>query len=99
MSVDRFVAIHCPLKSLKFCTIRNANKMISSVFVMAVLYSLPRFLEYHTNVHKLELLNHINNETLHYEEIVTAETTEMGRSHLFRNIVNNMLNKLFQAHI
>jgi hypothetical protein len=100
MSIDRFTAIHCPLKSLKFCTIRNANKIISLVFVLSFLYSLPRFLEYHTNVHTLEFTDYINNRTLATTattQIITAETTPIGRSLPFINIVYFWMYLLFHS--
>jgi hypothetical protein len=43
MSIDRFIAIHFPLKSLKFCTISNAKKTIAAIFLFSLAYSSPRF--------------------------------------------------------
>lgn len=85
MSVDRFIAVHFPLKSLKFCTIHNANKMITLILGLSVLYSLPRFLEYRARKHSLEFK--ITNHSIETMETITAEITEIGRSHLFINIV------------
>ena len=68
-----------------------ANRIIGGVFSCAALYSLPRFLEYYTNVHTVQFSaeSFISNETLiETIETVTAETTEIGRSYLFINIVS-----------
>lgn len=82
MSTDRFIAIHFPLKSLKFCTVTNAKKLITIIFVFSFLYSIPRFFEYQT---KMEPLT-INNITETYE-FVHNDLTRMGKSNLYRKIV------------
>ncbi len=99
MSIDRFIAIHCPLKSLKYCTIRNAKKIIYLVFGFSFFYSLPRFLEYHTNVHTLEYTDFINNHTLTTDttEIITAETTPIGKSSIFIYLVYFWMYLLFHS--
>lgn len=91
MSVDRFVAIHFPLKSLKYCTISNAKRIIKIIFLLAVLYSLPRFFEYHTVVDKIKLNN---NNTI---DIVFFQHTQIGKSNVFKIIVYFWMYLLFQS--
>ena len=85
MTVDRFIAINFPLKSLKFCTISKANKIISLIFFSSFLYSFPRFFEYRVVSNKYELNIDVNEtESL---EVVYFTFTELGQSRLFRRIV------------
>ncbi len=93
MSVDRFVAIHFPLKSLKYCTISNAKRIIKFIFLFAILYSAPRFFEYHTCVDKIKL-NNQNNDTL---DIVFFKHTQIGGSNLFKIIVYLWMYLLFHS--
>jgi hypothetical protein len=92
MSIDRFIAIHFPLRSLNFCTIHNAKKMIAVVFALAAVYSLPRLLEYKTQKHSLELVKSpFDNASFQTIETITLEITQVGRSHLFIQIVNTSM--------
>ena len=81
MSMDRFIAIHFPLKSLKFCTIRNAKKIIVIIFLFSFFYSLPRYFEYHTKIEKFTI-----NESETYE-FVHNDLTNLGKSKLYRKII------------
>ena len=95
MSIDRFVAIHFPLRSLKYCTISNAKRIIKFIFLFAVLYSLPRFFEYHTIVNKIKLNTHNNNnETI---EMIFFEHTKVGQSKAYKMIVYFWMYLLFQS--
>ena len=90
MSTDRFIAIHFPLKSLKFCTISNAKKIIVLIFVFSLFYSLPRFFEYYV----LTETYTINNETFEY---VNYDLTSIGKSKIYRKIVYVWMYVLLQS--
>jgi hypothetical protein len=81
MSTDRFVAVHFPLKSLKFCTIKWAKRIIVAIFFFSFLYSLPRFFEYQT---KTEIFTVNDNETY---EFVHNDLTNLGKSTWYKKII------------
>jgi hypothetical protein len=91
MSTDRFIAIHFPLKSLKFCTISNAKKIIALIFLFSLLYSLPRFFEYYVLT---ETYTINNNETYEY---VNYDLTSIGKSKIYRKIVYVWMYVLLQS--
>lgn len=91
MSTDRFIAIHFPLKSLKFCTLSNAKKIILIIFLFSFLYSLPRYFEYHTKPHKIVIINNITHDSLH------CDLTDFGKSRLYKKIVYVWMYVLFQS--
>lgn len=93
MSIDRFVAIHFPLRSLKYCTISNAKRIMKFIFLFAVLSSLPRFFEYHTIVDNIKLNSH-DNETI---DMIFFEHTKVGRSQAYKIIVYFWMYLLFQS--
>lgn len=90
MSVDRFFAIHFPLRSLKYCTISNAKRVIKFIFLFGIIYSLPRFFEYRTIVDYITL----NNETY---SVIYFEPTQIGQSNLFKKIVYFWMYLFFQS--
>jgi hypothetical protein len=90
MSVDRFIAIHFPFKSLKFCTISKAKKAIASIFVLSLVYSIPRFFEYKFVKEKYVL----NNETY---EFVHIDITRLGMSRYYKKIVYAWMYVLLQS--
>lgn len=90
MSTDRFIAIHFPLKSLNFCTIKYAKRVITAIFIFSFFYSLPRFFEFYVHVDKVTL----NNDTI---EIVYSDFTEIGKSTQFRTIVYVYMYIFFQS--
>ncbi|RNA44663.1 FMRFamide receptor-like [Brachionus plicatilis] len=90
MSTDRFVAIHFPLKSLNFCTIKCAKRVILYIFIFSFLYSLPRFFEYYVHVEQVAM----SNETF---TIVYNDFTTMGQSSTFRTIIYVYMYILFQS--
>lgn len=90
MSVDRFVAIHFPLRSLKYCTISNAKRIIKFIFLFGIIYSLPRFFEYRTVIDHITL----NNETYN---VVYFEPTQIGQSNIFKKIVYFWMYLIFQS--
>lgn len=92
MSTDRFVAIHFPLKSLNFCTIKCAKRVILYIFVFSFFYSLPRFFEYYVHVDQVT----VNNDTY---TIVHNDFTRLGRSPIFRGIIYVYMYVLFQSVI
>ena len=81
MSIDRFIAISFPLKSLKFCTIKRAKRTIIAIFFFSFLYSLPRFFEYQT---KFEIFTVNDNETYTF---IHNDLTNLGKSTLFKKII------------
>lgn len=92
MSTDRFVAIHFPLKSLNFCTIKCAKRVILYIFVFSFFYSLPRFFEYYVHIDQVT----VNNDTF---TIVHNDFTRLGQSPIFRAIIYVYMYILFQSVI
>ncbi|CAF0878938.1 unnamed protein product [Brachionus calyciflorus] len=90
MSTDRFVAIHLPLKSLNFCTIKYAKRVIAFIFIFSFLYSLPRFFEFYVHIEKVIMINDTY-EIIHYD------FTSIGKSSIFRQIVYVYMYMLFQS--
>lgn len=43
VTVDRFVAVCKPLKAKQFCTISRARKTIATIFLVAVIFNIPRY--------------------------------------------------------
>ena len=45
-AVNRYIAVWFPLKSLRLCTTSKVKKQLAFVLLSAVLYNIPRFVEY-----------------------------------------------------
>lgn len=90
MSVDRFIAIHFPFKSLKFCTISKAKKIIFAIFLISFVYCFPRFFEYKIQIEELS----INNRTY---VMVHNDLTYIGKSNVFRKLVYVWMYVLLQS--
>lgn len=107
MSIDRFIAIHFPLKSLKFCTISNAKKIITCLFVLAFLYCSPRFFEYYARIETLppmqtDDLLHNTSSTHSLDNLMMFDTahtdlTAVGKSTLYQQIVYVWMYVIFQS--
>lgn len=108
MSIDRFIAIHFPLRSLKFCTIQNARKLIALVFAFSFLYCSPRFLEFYTKFEKLPSLtlslgtttnNKSSSSSIQNDDLTMPVTdlTNVGKSTMFRQLVYFWMYMIFQS--
>ena len=91
MSTDRFIAINFPFKSLKFCTIQNAKRNLMVIFLISMLYSLPRFFEYSVHLEKLSIGH---NQTVTYAQY---DLTKIGKSRLYRQVVYFWMYILMQS--
>ncbi|XP_013420554.1 FMRFamide receptor-like [Lingula anatina] len=45
VTLDRFIVVCYPLKSFTYCTLNKAKKHIAAVYIVSVLYNIPRFFE------------------------------------------------------
>lgn len=97
MSIDRFIAIHFPLKSLKFCTISNAKKLIALIFLFSLIYCSPRFLEFYVRVELLPPLDGLN--TSSPITLTHTDLTKTGKSTFFRQLVYVWMYIIFQSVI
>lgn len=106
MSIDRFIAIHFPLKSLKFCTISNAKKLITLVFILSFVYCSPRFFEYYARIEPLLPPAALDGLNITFRTasstpplVATAHTdlTNIGRSPLYRKLVYVWMYVIFQS--
>ena len=46
VSLERYVAICHPLRAASICTMSKVRKSVISIFVVSILYNIPRYLEY-----------------------------------------------------
>jgi hypothetical protein len=99
MSVDRFIAIHFPLKSLKFCTISNARKLIALVFIFSLIYCSPRFLEFYARSETLRMFDTGSSNSQSSLTIVHTDLTRIGKSTKFRQLVYVWMYVIFQSVI
>lgn len=101
MSVDRFIAIHFPLKSLKFCTISNARKLIALVFIFSLIYCSPRFLEFYARSETLRMFDTPGSSSSSQSSltIVHTDLTRIGKSTKFRQLVYVWMYVIFQSVI
>lgn len=95
MSIDRFIAIHFPLRSLKFCTISNAKKLILLIFILSFVYCSPRFLEFYARRSTLDSIGSKNNSFTTFH----TDLTNVGKSKIFRQLVYVWMYIVFQSVI
>jgi hypothetical protein len=93
MSADRFIAINFPFKSFKYCTVKKAKKIIFIIFLVSIVYSLPRFFEYYVHMEKLSIND---NQTITYAQY---DLSKFGKSRLYRQVVYFWMYIIFQSVI
>lgn len=92
-TVDRYIMICHPFKAESMCSVGRARKVIVAVYILGVLFNIPRFLEYKTEEVVMPLLNGgtVTRFMVHY--------TETGRSQLFMDLVHSYLYLTFVCGI
>ncbi|XP_013385436.1 FMRFamide receptor-like [Lingula anatina] len=71
ITVDRYLAVHHPIKAIIHCSAKRARKMTVVIFLLAVLYNIPRFFEYRV----LKLPLHCEVHYLRYQASLFTNTT------------------------
>jgi len=46
-SIFRYIHVCHPLKAMKWCRIKIANKVVLGIVIVSVVYNIPRFFEYY----------------------------------------------------
>lgn len=87
-TVDRYIMICHPFKAEPYCTISRARKVIVALYFFGICFNMPKFFEYTTKTHRLELP--YRNLT-----IVYWAPTEMGNSPVFRQLYHSYFYILF----
>lgn len=91
ISINRFIAINFPFKSLSLVHKFNVSKQLKLIFLLSFFLSLPRFFEYNVNFERF-VINF--NETYKFAYI---DLTSFGKSRLFRNLIYFWMYLLFQS--
>lgn len=90
-TVDRYIMICHPFKAERMCRRSRARKVIISIYIMGLAFNIPRFLEYKTTFLTLTV-------TPNSSQVITVygiQTTPLGNSVLFRELIHSWLYLLF----
>ena len=86
VTVDRYILVCHSHKAERFCNVSRARKVIAGIYLLGVLYNIPKFFEYGTTYSKEE------GQEL---TLVGSKVTEFGRSELFRLLFHSWLYLIF----
>ena len=79
-TVDRYIMICHPFKAERFCSVSRARKVIAGIYLLGILYNIPKFFEYRPLTVTLGDSNSVN-----------SDVTEFGKSMVFRLIFHSWL--------
>lgn len=54
LSLERFVAIVTPLKSMHTCTVRRVKIAVATLWVLAIVFNIPKFFEYKPEIRSID---------------------------------------------
>lgn len=83
-TVDRYIMICHPFQSEHMCSKCRARFAIGVIFVVGILFNIPRFFEYETVEFNVET-----------DTYVVYRLTEFGKSDIFREVVHSWLYLIF----
>lgn len=89
-TVDRYIMICHPFKAERMCRRSRARKVIIFLYIAGLLFNIPRYLEYRTKTETLPLANSTEVYTFY-----GIETTALGKSDLFLELVHSWLYLIF----
>lgn len=89
-TVDRYIMICHPFRAERWCSNSRAVKVIISLYIAGLIFTIPRYLEYTTKI-----VN--DNLTIHYGNVsetklppkIEIELTELGKNDLYRELVHS----------
>lgn len=84
-TVDRYIMICHPFKAERLCSVSRARKVIIVVYVLGVLFNIPRYLEYTTGE---VIVPTLSGGT---ETHKVVQYTDIGKNQLFRDLVHSYL--------
>ena len=87
-TLDRYLVICHPLRSLRYCTISRARKYTCTIFVVGFVLNLPRFFEYRTVDFSFHHITELNS-TVHVKQVF-CDLTEFGKSQIFKQIYHSL---------
>ncbi len=76
-TVERYIAVCMPLKAAKMCTTSRARKTVLTIVVLAIIYNIPRMLEYKTEVY----VDPATNQT-----VAQFVETQLGKNSTYRHL-------------
>ena len=92
-TVDRYIMICHPFKAEKMCSVCRARIVIVGIYIFGVLFNIPRFLEYKTEIDTVPTLdNGVENRAL-------IKYTSIGQSKLFLDLVHSYMYLTFVCGI
>lgn len=92
-TVDRYIMICHPFKAEKMCSVSRARKVIVCIYILGIIFNIPRFLEYKTEETMVPTLDH------GVEKRVVIGYTAIGLNKLFVELVHQYLYLIFVCGI
>ena len=92
-TVDRYIMICHPFRAEKMCSVGRARIVIVCICLFGILFNIPRFLEYKTEIDVFPTLNN------GIEKRAVIKYTPIGRSKLFLDLVHSYLYLIFVCGI
>ncbi|XP_052781612.1 FMRFamide receptor-like [Mya arenaria] len=84
-TVDRYIMICHPFRAERLCSVSRARKVIVFIYILGLIFNIPRFLEYTTKEISIPALN----GKIETRKIV--QYTEIGQKPIFIDIVHSYL--------
>lgn len=92
-TVDRYIMICHPFAAERMCSVGRARKVICIIYILGVLFNIPRFLEYTTE--EIEVPSLVGGVERH----LIVQYTDTGSSQLFMDLVHSYLYLTFVCGI
>ena len=82
VTVNRYIAVCRPYEASNLCSIQQARKQVVLVWILCILYNIPRFFEFHVKTKYNAQMN---------TTITRSFPSDMSKSRIYKIIYNNSL--------
>ncbi|KAK2184988.1 hypothetical protein NP493_248g01024 [Ridgeia piscesae] len=79
-TIDRYIMICHPFHAEPFCNIGVARKVVFTIYIIGMLFNIPKFFEYETVIIPIPMRN---------ETRLGCDLTSFGRDHVFRKLYHS----------